>query len=224
MLRRLIKEAVKRLLTIPFGEEEEGEETEEGGRPVIVVKNGSAEAKSEMDLRVIGLFSSVTEEKIAEIITGLIYLNEMNKIEPDPKKRKDIEFYVSTYGGSADDMFALLDIMREAQKTSDIVTIGMGKVMSAGVPILAAGTKGKRKIGANCRVMIHSVAAGNQGELAQMINELEEIKNIQEMYIKILVAHSNMTEDQLRAMLDKGVNVYLTAEEAVKYGIADIIV
>ena len=224
MLRRLIKEAVKRLLTIPFGEEEEGEETEEGGRPVIVVKNGSAEAKSEMDLRVIGLFSSVTEEKIAEIITGLIYLNELNKVEPDPKKRKDIEFYVSTYGGSADDMFALLDIMREAQKTSDIVTIGMGKVMSAGVPILAAGTKGKRKIGKNCRVMIHSVAAGNHGELGQMINELEEIKNIQEMYIKILVAHSNMTEDQLRAMLDKGVNVYLTAEEAVKYGIADIIV
>jgi len=225
MLRRLIKEAVKRLLTIPFGEEEEeGEETEEGAAPVIVVKNGSASATSEMDLRVIGLFSSVTEEKIAEIITGLIYLNELNKIETDPKKRKDIEFYVSTYGGSADDMFALLDIMREAQKTSDIVTIGMGKVMSAGVPILAAGTKGKRKIGANCRVMIHSVAAGNQGELAQMINELEEIKNIQEMYIKMLVAHSNMTEDQLRAMLDKGVNVYLTAEEAVKYGIADIIV
>lgn len=223
MLRRLIKEAVKRLLTIPFGEEEE-EETEEGAAPVIVVKNGSASATSEMDLRVIGLFSSVTEEKIAEIITGLIYLNELNKIETDPKKRKDIEFYVSTYGGSADDMFALLDIMREAQKTSDIVTIGMGKVMSAGVPILAAGTKGKRKIGANCRVMIHSVAAGNQGELAQMINELEEIKNIQEMYIKMLVAHSNMTEDQLRAMLDKGVNVYLTAEEAVKYGIADIIV
>jgi len=218
MLKKLIKHMIMKMLS-------RGQQAEEGGQQVILVKpGGGAEPKAEMDLRVVGLFSSVTEEKVAEIITGLIYLNELNKIQEDESKRKDIEFYVSTYGGSADDMFALYDIMKQIQEVSDISTIGMGKVMSAGVPILAAGTKGKRKIGKNCRVMIHSVAAGNQGELAQMINELEEIKNIQEMYIKCLVAESNLTEDQLRDMLDKGVNVYLTAEEAVKYGIADIIV
>lgn len=224
MLRTLIKELVRQIVSriTEGGEGEEG--TEEGeGRKIVVLKSG-AEPKGEIDMRVIGLFSTVNEENVAEIFSGLLYLNEMNVREKDEEKRKDINFYVSTYGGSADDMFALYDLMKEVQDTSDIVTIGMGKVMSAGVPILAAGTKGKRKIGKNCRVMIHSVAAGNQGELSHMVNELEEMKNIQEMYIKCLVADSNLTEFQLRTMLERGVNVYLTAEEAVKYGIADIIV
>jgi len=96
--------------------------------------------------------------------------------------------------------------------------------MSAGVLILAAGTNGKRKIGKNCRVMIHSIAAGNHGELAHMENELDQIRNIQEMYIKCLVSETKMTETVVRKMLERGVNVYLNAEEAIEYGIADVIV
>ena len=209
MIKRLTN-IVKKLL---IGEEE---------KKIIVLAAG--DGKPDLDLRIVGLFSSVNEEKVSELATGLLYMNELNKAEEDESKRKDIDFYVSTYGGSADDMFALYDIMKNVQQTSDICTIGMGKVMSAGVLILAAGTHGKRKIGKNCRVMIHSVAAGNHGELNHMINELEEIKNMQEMYIKCLVSETKMTETVLRNMLERGVNVYLTAEEAVEYGIADEIV
>ena len=160
MLRTLIKELVRQIVSriTEGGEGEEG--TEEGeGRKIVVLKSG-AEAKGEIDMRVIGLFSTVNEENVAEIFSGLLYLNEMNVREKDEEKRKDINFYVSTYGGSADDMFALYDLMKEVQDTSDIVTIGMGKVMSAGVPILAAGTKGKRKIGKNCRVMTTRIVTG----------------------------------------------------------------
>ena len=197
-------------------------ETEED-KKIIVLSTGG-EQKPDLDLRIVGLFSNVDEEKVSELVTGLLYMNALNKAEKEEDKRKDIDFYVSTYGGSADDMFALYDIMKDVQKTTDISTIGMGKVMSAGVLILASGTHGKRKIGKNCRVMIHSVAAGNHGELNHMINELEEIKNMQEMYIKCLVSETKMTETVLRNMLERGVNVYLTAEEAVEYGIADEIV
>jgi len=209
MIKRLTN-IVKKLL---IGEEE---------KKIIVLAAG--DGKPDLDLRIVGLFSSVNEEKVSELATGLLYMNELNKAEEDESKRKDIDFYVSTYGGSADDMFALYDIMKNVQQTSDICTIGMGKVMSAGVLILAAGTHGKRKIGKNCRVMIHSVAAGNHGELNHMINELEEIKNMQEMYINCLVSETKMTETVLRNMLERGVNVYLTAEQAVEYGIADEIV
>ena len=197
-------------------------ETEED-KKIIVLSTGG-EQKPDLDLRIVGLFSNVDEEKVSELVTGLLYMNALNKAEKEEDKRKDIDFYVSTCGGSADDMFALYDIMKDVQKTTDISTIGMGKVMSAGVLILASGTHGKRKIGKNCRVMIHSVAAGNHGELNHMINELEEIKNMQEMYIKCLVSETKMTETVLRNMLERGVNVYLTAEEAVEYGIADEIV
>jgi ATP-dependent Clp endopeptidase proteolytic subunit ClpP len=206
-----IKNIVKKMLS-----------TEDEDKKIIVLSTG--EQKPDLDLRIIGLFSNVDEEKVSELVTGLLYMNALNKAEKEEDKRKDIEFYVSTYGGSADDMFALYDIMKDVQKTSDICTIGMGKVMSAGVLILASGTHGKRKIGKNCRVMIHSVAAGNHGELNHMINELDEIKNMQEMYIKCLVAETKMTETVLRNMLERGVNVYLTAEEAIEYGIADEIV
>jgi len=181
-------------------------------------------AQREPELRVVGLFSTIEEEKIAEIIHAMLYMNEVNKAQKDEKKKKEIKFYLSTYGGSADDMFALYDMMKLVQKDTEISVIGMGKVMSAGVLILAGGTQGKRKIGRNCRVMIHSVIAGNQGSLHNLVNEMEAIKDLQEMYIDRLVEETKMTEIQLKKMLEQKVNVYLSAEQAVEYGIADEII
>ena len=210
----MIRELIKRLLI--------GSQPEQQQESKIVLMNG--EAPPEPDLRVVGLFSEVVDEKITEIIHGLLYMNEMNKLEEDPKNKRDIEFYLSTYGGSADDMFALYDMMKIVEEDTDIVTIGMGKVMSAGVLILAAGTKGKRKIGRNCRVMIHSVIAGNHGSLPNLINEMEAIQDLQELYIERLVEETKMTKKQMKKLLEQKVNIYLSAEEAVEYGIADIIV
>ena len=96
----------------------------------------------EPELRVIGLFSDVAEEKVAELVHALLYLHESNKAR---EESLPIDFYLSTYGGSADDMFALYDVMRQILPTTEIHTIGMGKVMSAGVLLLASGTKGKAK-------------------------------------------------------------------------------
>ena len=96
--------------------------------------------------------------------------------------------------------------------------------MSAGVVLLAAGTKGKRKIGANCRVMIHSVIGGHHGSIENLENEMEEVRWIQEQYNKALCAETDLTPRMLKKLLSRNVNVYLTAQEAVEYGIADIIV
>ena len=189
----------------------------------IILMDASGGSK-EPDLRVVGLFSEIVDEKIAEIIHAMLFMNEMNKAEEDEKKKKDIEFYLSTYGGSADDMFALYDMMKVIEKDTDISVIGMGKVMSAGVLILAGGTKGKRKIGRNCRVMLHSVIAGNQGPLHNLINEMEAIQDLQEMYIERLVEETKMTKKQLKKLLEQKVNIYLSAEQAVEYGIADEII
>jgi ATP-dependent Clp endopeptidase proteolytic subunit ClpP len=209
-----IKEAIKTVIAAAQEEEEISD------KKIVAIdsKNG------EPDLRVVGLFTDVVEEKIAEIVHGLLYMNALNKLEPKKEERKDIEFYISTYGGSADDMFALYDIMKQVQKETDIVTIGMGKVMSAGVLLLAGGTAGKRKIGRNCRIMLHSVVAGNHGALHNLINEMEAIQDLQKMYINRLVEETKMTKSQLKKMLEQKVNIYLSAEEAIKYGIADIIV
>ena len=151
----------------------------------------------------------------------MLYLDELNRIK---KESRPIEFYISTYGGSADDMFALYDIMRQIKKTTEIHTIGMGKVMSAGVLLLAAGTKGERKIGKYCRVMIHSVIGGSHGSLPNLANEMEAMQQIQKDFCEALVAETSMTEKQLKDLLERKVNVYLSAQEAVELGIADIII
>ena len=121
-------------------------------------------------------------------------------------------------------MFSIYDMMRQTQEDCEIHTYGLGRVMSAGVVLLAAGTKGKRKIGANCRVMIHSVIGGHHGSIHNLENEMEEVRWIQDRYNKALCAETDLTPRMLKRLLSKNVNVYLTAQEAVDYGIADIIV
>ena len=190
-----------------------------GTEGISLAALAAAATGDEPDMRVVGLFSDVVDEKVAEIVHAMLYMNELNRDIKEPKDRRDIEFYLSTYGGSADDMFALYDMMKVIQQTTDISTIGMGKVL-----ILAGGTQGKRKIGRNCRVMLHSVIAGNQGSLHNLMNEMEAIQDLQEMYIDRLVEETKMTKKQLKKMLEQKVNIYLSAEQAVEHGIADEII
>ena len=76
----------------------------------------------------------------------------------------------------------------------------------------------------NCRVMLHAVSAGSMGTIHNLVNEMEEVQNIQDMYIRALCAETLLTKRQLKKMLDQKVNVYLTAEEAVEYGLADEVI
>ena len=96
--------------------------------------------------------------------------------------------------------------------------------MSAGVLLLAAGAKGKRRVGRHCRIMLHSVVSGHSGELFNLENELEEAQHTQTSYIKALAQETDMTEKYIKKLLGKKINVYLTAEEAVELGIADEVI
>ena len=176
------------------------------------------------------LYGDVNEERAADIVSALLLLGDKKRVEkakerlPEGEEMEDIKFYISTYGGSADDMMAIYDMMRLTKQNRDIETIGMGKIMSAGTLILACGTRGKRKIMKNCRVMLHAVSAGSMGSIHNLQNEMEEIQNIQDAYIRTLCAETLLTKRQLKKMLDQKVNVYLTAEEAVEYGLADEVI
>jgi ATP-dependent Clp protease protease subunit len=199
-----------------------GEPEEDLDKKKIIFLDPSTGAP-EPDLRCVGLFSDVVEDKVGDLVHALLYLDELNRLSDEENKRP-IKFYISTYGGSADDMFALYDVLRQIRKENEVQTIGLGKVMSAGVLLLAAGTKGKRQIGKNCRIMLHSVMGGNQGALYNMLNELEAIEQLQDMYCDCLLDETTMTRSKLKKMIERKVNVYLSAEEAVQLGIADIII
>ena len=182
----------------------------------------------ESESRTMLLTGELDEEKAAEILSGFIALSQLKPPKKNVKEGElpydPITLYISTYGGSADEMFALFDMMDIAKAKCHIETIGMGKVMSAGTLLLAAGTKGHRKIGKNCRVMLHQVSAGTFGPLSNMHTEIEAIQTLQDSYIKAMVSCTNLSKRKLKSLLNERVNVYLTAQEAVEYGIADIII
>jgi ATP-dependent Clp endopeptidase proteolytic subunit ClpP len=215
--------------------EEQQEQQEEN--QIIVVNNIQLPVGPDQDLRTITLYGDITEKKGADVVAALLYL-ESSSHTALPKEKEDdqsadevrvlarsISLVISTHGGTAPDMFSILDIMDMIKsRTCDIETFGIGKVMSAGVPILAAGSKGQRKIGRNCRIMLHNVMAGSQGTIFSMENELEEIKWTQERYIECLSNYTKLTKSKIKKLLKSQRDVYISAEEAIKMGIADEII
>lgn len=198
-------------------EEEEVSTEEEIEKPSLVDLLGGATKGPEQ--RSIMLVGELNEEKAGDLISALLVLAQ-EKEEADDRA-EDIKLYISTYGGSAHEMLGIYDVMNFCKTFCDIETIGVGKVMSAGTLLLAAGTPGKRKLGKHCQVMIHSVNGGTIGELHSLENEMEQIKNLQDIYIQCLSSETSMTKRQIQALINKKVNVYLSANEAIEKGLAD---
>ena len=224
----------KRVSVAPKKRKKKKEEKQED-KQVVIINNIQAPAPQEAELRTINLYGDISEQKGADVVAALLYLeNNSHTIsskdpqDPDSEQvivARSISMMVSTHGGTASDMFSILDVMDMVkERTCDIETFGIGKVMSAGVPILAAGTKGKRKVGRNCRIMLHNVMAGTGGTIFSMENELEEIKWIQERYIETLANYTKLTPSKIKKLLKTQKDVYISAEEAIKMGIADEII
>tara|TARA_R110001583_G_scaffold59335_2_gene176617 strand:- start:379 stop:1056 length:678 start_codon:yes stop_codon:yes gene_type:complete len=211
-------------------EEEQSEEIGELEALQLLMDSG---AKEGPDNRLIALFGEIDEGKAGQLCYNFhILASDVSLMPEDPEDLskglvanvEPIELMICSPGGNASEMFAIYDNMRLIREKCDIETFGVGKVMSAGVLILAAGTKGQRKIGKNCRVMIHSVVGGVHGGFHSVENEMDEIRWVQSQYIKMLAAETDISQAQLKKMLQRKVNVYLSAEEAVEMGIADIVV
>ena len=178
--------------------------------------------------RSINFCGDLSEEAAMQIMSSLIYLDRNNeKILVDEETNTHyisvmpIEFYISTFGGNAADMFGIHDLMLCIRKDTPIQTVGLSKVMSAGVLLLASGTEGERYIGRNTRLMIHSLRAGHSGPMHELETEYEETKWLQTQYVEALSAATNMSKAYIRKLMGRKSNVYINAEEAIEFGIAD---
>lgn len=198
----------------------------EGKQPIYIINN-IADKSDKDDIRVINCYGDITERMASEVLQAMLYFNHTRQdILEDAQGNqheviKPFRMYVSTHGGVVSDMFSILDVMDMIKHDCSIETVGVGKVMSAGVLLLANGTKGKRKIGRNCRVMLHSVISGHHGSFPNIENEMQETKALQEMYFDYLCTCTNLTRRKIKKLLLNNVDVYLSAEDAIKYGIAD---
>ncbi|WP_373262308.1 ATP-dependent Clp protease proteolytic subunit [Hungatella hathewayi] len=163
--------------------------------------------------RIIMLTGVVCDEMAASITAQLLFLDSV-----DPGK--DIYLYINSPGGSVTAGMAIYDTMKYIK--SDVSTICMGMAASMGAVLLAGGKKGKRMIMPNAEVMIHQPSGGAKGQATEILIVADQIKKTKERLNRILSentgkAYATVCEDTER-------DNYLTADEALAYGIVDTIV
>lgn len=163
--------------------------------------------------RVVLLHGDVTEDLAREFMEALLDL-----VGQDPLK--EIIVYIDTYGGSPYSMFAMHDMMRHI--SCPIHTVGIGKIMSAGVLLLAAGDV--RSIMPNAAVMLHQVSSGMHGKTSGLDVELTHLKDIQDRTYKLYAKYTGKQYEEIKTYLSDPHDMYMTADEAVRFGLADGIV
>lgn len=166
------------------------------------------------DDRLVVLHGEVNEYSISNIIVQLLHLANQN--------HKPIYLVISTYGGSVDEMFSLYDTIKFLP--CPVHTIALGKVMSAGVLLLATGAKGKRMIGRSARIMIHPISGGVLGNVFEAMNEVKEFERLQELMATALVSETKMKKEEVDKLMKTGHDFFLTPEQALSMGIVDKII
>lgn len=164
--------------------------------------------------RLVVLHGDVNESSVSLVVGQMLHLASIN--------RKPIHLVISTYGGSVDEMFTLYDTIKFVP--CPVHTIALGKVMSAGVLLLASGTKGKRMIGKSARIMIHPVSGGVSGNVFEVINDTKEHKRLQDQMVDAIVRETKSTRAQVEKIMSSGHDYYLLPEQAIKMGIVDKII
>jgi ATP-dependent Clp protease protease subunit len=136
----------------------------------------------------------------------------------DPKK--DISLYINSPGGSVTDGMAIYDTMNFLQ--CDIVTYCVGQAASMSTLLLAAGTKGKRYALPNSRVMMHQPTGGATGQTSDISIAAKEILRWRARMNELISSHTNKTPEEISSDSDR--DFYLTAQDALAYGIVDKVI
>jgi ATP-dependent Clp protease protease subunit len=136
----------------------------------------------------------------------------------DPKK--DISLYINSPGGSVTDGMAIYDTMNFLK--CDIVTYCVGQAASMATLLLAAGTKGKRYALPNSRVMMHQPTGGATGQTSDISIAAREILRWRKRMNELIASHTNKTAEEIASDSDR--DFYLTAQDALEYGIVDKVI
>ncbi len=161
--------------------------------------------------RIVYLGTPITDQVANVIIAQLLYLER-----EDPAK--DISLYINSPGGYIASGLAILDTMRLIN--SDVSTICVGTTASMATVLLANGAKGKRYCLPNSTVHMHQPNVGSfQGQAADIEIQAREIVRLKERLSRILSEATGQTQEQIADDTDR--DFFLTAEEAIKYGIVD---
>lgn len=163
-------------------------------------------------MRKIRLTGQITDMVADEVRAKLEYLDEKN--------HEDIIMYINSPGGSVTAGLSIMDAMNRCK--SDIKTVCTGIGASMGAFLVACGTKGKRAIEHNAELMIHQPLGGAYGQASDVERTAEHMCKVKKRLNTILAR--NTGRDIKQIVVDTDRDYYLSAEEAVEYGLVDRII
>lgn len=186
--------------------------------PVVIEQEGRFERAYDIYSRLLKDRIIFLTTPIDDQVAGLIVAQMLFLETQDPEK--EIYFYINSPGGYVTAGLAIYDTMQYIKPP--VVTVCLGMAASMAAVLLAGGHKGKRLILPHARVMIHQPWGGVQGQATDIEIEAKEIGRLKKMLNNILANHTGQPLEKVEKDTER--NFYMSAEEAVEYGIVDKIV
>jgi ATP-dependent Clp protease, protease subunit len=183
--------------------------------PMVIERTARGEREFDiysrlLNERIIFLGTPIDDQVANLVVAQLLHLESE---DPD----KDISIYINSPGGSIYSGLAIYDTMNFVKP--DIATMCVGVAMSMGSLLLAAGTKGKRAVLPNSRILIHQPSAGFEGQSTDIEIHAREILKLRASIDEIYASHTGLSQEQVRKDMER--DRFFTAEQAVEYGLVD---
>jgi ATP-dependent Clp protease protease subunit len=163
-----------------------------------------------LEERIIFLINEIDTETSGKIVALLFYLDLQSKT-------KEIKLYINSPGGTIDGFFAIYDAMQYI--SAPVKTICIGEACSAAADLLASGSPGKRLAHPNAQIMIHNLHGEVEGSKSEMEVQVKHLNRVNNKITELLSRHTGQSVNKISADCEK--DKYMSAEEALEYGIID---
>jgi len=186
--------------------------------PIVVEQSDRGERAYDIYSRLLKDRIIFIGDVINDVIANLVIAQMLFLQQEDPDR--DINIYINSPGGVVTAGMAIYDTMQFVKP--DICTYCVGQAASMGAVLLAAGTKGKRMVLPNTRVMIHQPWGGVQGQAVDIDIQAREILKIRDRINQILAKHTGQKLEKVQKDTDR--DFFMSAEEAKDYGLIDEVI
>ena len=186
--------------------------------PYVIEQNSRGERSYDIYSRLLKDRIIFLGEEVTDVSANLVVAQMLFLEAEDPGK--DIHFYINSPGGSVSAGFAIYDTMQYIK--CDVSTICIGMAASMGAFLLSGGAKGKRLALPNAEIMIHQPSGGARGQETEIRIVAENILKTRNKLNEILAANTGKSVEEISRDTER--DDYMTAQEAVAYGLIDSVV
>ena len=186
--------------------------------PIVVEQTGRGERSYDIYSRLLKDRIIFIGSEIEDVMANLVVAQLLFLESEDPDK--DVFLYINSPGGVVTAGLAIYDTMQYIK--CPVSTICTGQAASMGAVLLAGGDKGKRIVLPNARVMIHQPSGGSRGQAVDIKIQADEILKTRRILNEILARHTGQPMERIERDTDR--DFYMSAEEAVEYGLVDKVI